>query len=196
MAQGNLAVGGLGITAKDNDCYTDLDNRTNSLSKRFYSCRADVTTLLPVNWAQGDYFVQGVHSVILPNNKFDCTSDTQCYQAANNALAGTKVLTSCIEGENNVVCKCENAKCTFEQNTIGHASFSLVFVYADNNESQIRTIFLYDGMEAFIQKTVSFKLDDVLTNTPPCGAFRGHGTVNVRFAFESLMDEMARCTAE
>ncbi len=31
----------------------------------------------------------------------------------------------------------------------------------------------------------------VLTNTPPCGAFRGHGTVNVRFAFESLMDDMA-----
>jgi 4-hydroxybenzoyl-CoA reductase subunit alpha len=32
----------------------------------------------------------------------------------------------------------------------------------------------------------------VLTNTPPCGAFRGHGTVNARFAFESLMDSMAR----
>src|ERR1700737_861030 len=32
----------------------------------------------------------------------------------------------------------------------------------------------------------------VLTNTPPCGAFRGHGTVDVRFAFESLLDEMAR----
>ncbi len=31
----------------------------------------------------------------------------------------------------------------------------------------------------------------VLTNTPPCGAFRGHGTVDVRFAFESLVDEMA-----
>jgi len=31
----------------------------------------------------------------------------------------------------------------------------------------------------------------VLTNTPPCGAFRGHGTVNVRFAFESLIDQMA-----
>jgi 4-hydroxybenzoyl-CoA reductase subunit alpha len=31
----------------------------------------------------------------------------------------------------------------------------------------------------------------VLTNTPPCGAMRGHGTVNVRFAFESLLDEMA-----
>ena len=30
----------------------------------------------------------------------------------------------------------------------------------------------------------------VLTNTPPCGAMRGHGTVNVRFAFESLLDEM------
>jgi 4-hydroxybenzoyl-CoA reductase subunit alpha len=32
----------------------------------------------------------------------------------------------------------------------------------------------------------------VLTNTPPCGAFRGHGTVDVRFAFESLLDEMAQ----
>lgn len=31
----------------------------------------------------------------------------------------------------------------------------------------------------------------VLTNTPPCGAFRGHGTVNTRFAFESLLDMMA-----
>ena len=31
----------------------------------------------------------------------------------------------------------------------------------------------------------------VLTNTPPCGAFRGHGTVNVRFAIENLMDRMA-----
>src|SRR5215470_17119390 len=30
-----------------------------------------------------------------------------------------------------------------------------------------------------------------LTNTPPCGAFRGHGTVDIRFAFESLLDEMA-----
>ena len=32
----------------------------------------------------------------------------------------------------------------------------------------------------------------VLTHTPPCGAFRGHGTVDVRFAFESLLDEMAQ----
>ena len=31
----------------------------------------------------------------------------------------------------------------------------------------------------------------VLTNTPPCGAMRGHGTVNTRFAFESLLDSMA-----
>jgi 4-hydroxybenzoyl-CoA reductase subunit alpha len=31
----------------------------------------------------------------------------------------------------------------------------------------------------------------VLTNTPPCGAFRGHGTVDVRFAFENLLDQMA-----
>ena len=31
----------------------------------------------------------------------------------------------------------------------------------------------------------------VLTNKPACGAMRGHGTVNVRFAFESQLDELA-----
>src|SRR5580704_402189 len=30
----------------------------------------------------------------------------------------------------------------------------------------------------------------VLTNKPACGAMRGHGTVNVRFAFESQLDEL------
>jgi 4-hydroxybenzoyl-CoA reductase subunit alpha len=38
---------------------------------------------------------------------------------------------------------------------------------------------------------VRYKGLRVLTNTPPCGAFRGHGTVDVRFAFEALLDEMA-----
>ena len=32
----------------------------------------------------------------------------------------------------------------------------------------------------------------VYTNTPPCGAMRGHGTVNVRFAFEALLDAMSQ----
>lgn len=31
----------------------------------------------------------------------------------------------------------------------------------------------------------------VYTNLPPCGAMRGHGAVNVRFAFEALLDEIA-----
>jgi 4-hydroxybenzoyl-CoA reductase subunit alpha len=31
----------------------------------------------------------------------------------------------------------------------------------------------------------------VLTNKPACGAMRGHGTVNVRFAFESILDEIS-----
>ncbi|MBW7860608.1 MAG: 4-hydroxybenzoyl-CoA reductase subunit alpha [Rhodocyclaceae bacterium] len=31
----------------------------------------------------------------------------------------------------------------------------------------------------------------VYTNTPACGAMRGHGTVNARYAFESLLDMMA-----
>ncbi len=32
----------------------------------------------------------------------------------------------------------------------------------------------------------------VYVNLPPCGAMRGHGTVNVRHAFECLLDRMAR----
>ncbi|HUW37456.1 MAG TPA: 4-hydroxybenzoyl-CoA reductase subunit alpha [Rhodocyclaceae bacterium] len=32
----------------------------------------------------------------------------------------------------------------------------------------------------------------VYSNTPPCGAMRGHGTVNSRFAFEALLDTMAK----
>jgi 4-hydroxybenzoyl-CoA reductase subunit alpha len=40
-------------------------------------------------------------------------------------------------------------------------------------------------------KNVRYMGKRALTNTPPCGAFRGHGTVDVRFAFESLLDEMA-----
>ena len=31
----------------------------------------------------------------------------------------------------------------------------------------------------------------VYTNTPPCGAMRGHGTVDARVAFEALLNEMA-----
>ena len=31
----------------------------------------------------------------------------------------------------------------------------------------------------------------VYANLPPCGAMRGHGTVDVRFAFEALLDSMA-----
>ncbi|MFB3916003.1 MAG: molybdopterin cofactor-binding domain-containing protein [Terriglobales bacterium] len=38
---------------------------------------------------------------------------------------------------------------------------------------------------------VSYDGYRVLTNKPACGAMRGHGTVNVRFAFESQLDEIA-----
>ncbi len=45
-----------------------------------------------------------------------------------------------------------------------------------------------------IYKTPNVKYDGyrVYTNTPPCGAMRGHGTVDVRHAFECLLDRMAR----
>ncbi|HEX7156285.1 MAG TPA: 4-hydroxybenzoyl-CoA reductase subunit alpha, partial [Burkholderiaceae bacterium] len=32
----------------------------------------------------------------------------------------------------------------------------------------------------------------VYANTPPCGAMRGHGSVNTRYAFETLLDRMAK----
>ena len=32
----------------------------------------------------------------------------------------------------------------------------------------------------------------VYTNLPPCGAMRGHGSVDTRHAFECLLDRMAR----
>ena len=38
---------------------------------------------------------------------------------------------------------------------------------------------------------VRFRGYRVYTNLPPCGAMRGHGAVNIRFAFEALLDEMA-----
>jgi 4-hydroxybenzoyl-CoA reductase subunit alpha len=44
-------------------------------------------------------------------------------------------------------------------------------------------------------RNVKYVGQRVLTNTPPCGAFRGHGTVDIRFAFESLLDEMAQALA-
>ena len=40
-------------------------------------------------------------------------------------------------------------------------------------------------------EAVRYKGLRVLTNTPPPGAMRGHGTVGVRYAFEALIDEIA-----
>jgi 4-hydroxybenzoyl-CoA reductase subunit alpha len=40
-------------------------------------------------------------------------------------------------------------------------------------------------------QNVQFDGYRVLTNKPACGAMRGHGTVNTRFAFESLLDDVA-----
>ena len=39
--------------------------------------------------------------------------------------------------------------------------------------------------------TVKYRGYRVYTNTPPCGAMRGHGAVDARHAFESLLDIMA-----
>ena len=53
---------------------------------------------------------------------------------------------------------------------------------------------LYNGSTLFAiydLDAVRYKGFRVLTNTPPPGAMRGHGTVNTRFAFESLLNRMA-----
>ncbi|MCZ6748588.1 MAG: 4-hydroxybenzoyl-CoA reductase subunit alpha [SAR324 cluster bacterium] len=41
-------------------------------------------------------------------------------------------------------------------------------------------------------ENVKYRAHRVLTNTPANGAMRGHGTVDVRFAFESMLDMLAR----
>ena len=54
---------------------------------------------------------------------------------------------------------------------------------------------LYSGaLLGAIYDTPNVRFDGyrVITNKPACGAMRGHGTVNVRFAFESMLDELAR----
>jgi 4-hydroxybenzoyl-CoA reductase subunit alpha len=40
-------------------------------------------------------------------------------------------------------------------------------------------------------RAVKYRGFRVYTNTPPCGAMRGHGAVDARHAFESLLDSMA-----
>ncbi len=63
----------------------------------------------------------------------------------------------------------------------GHSGYGIVTI-------------LYSGSMLFAiydLQNVRYDGKRVLTNTPPCGAFRGHGTVNVRHAFENAMDEMA-----
>ena len=73
-------------------------------------------------------------------------------------------------------------ECECIQRGGAHSGYGIVTIlYAG---SMLYAIYALDNVK-YIGKRV-------LTNTPPCGAFRGHGTVAVRFAFESLLDEMAR----
>ncbi|MEP7184189.1 MAG: molybdopterin cofactor-binding domain-containing protein, partial [Betaproteobacteria bacterium] len=43
----------------------------------------------------------------------------------------------------------------------------------------------------YMVPAVKYRGYRVYTNTPPCGAMRGHGAVDARHAFESLLDRMA-----
>src|SRR6516225_5028714 len=73
-------------------------------------------------------------------------------------------------------------ECECIQRGGAHSGYGIVTIlYAG---SMLYAIYALDNVK-YIGKRV-------LTNTPPCGAFRGHGTVDVRFAFESLLDEMAQ----
>ena len=157
-----LRVPGLGFAEVIADkCYTDSDNRTGSISKQFYACRADITGFLNAGDAvYGQYDVSGVDSVILPGGQ-QCTTDEACFKAASQAAK--KEITSCKDSQGNTICECNKTTqtCTFGQSTISHASYSLVFIY--EHGEQTRSIFLYDGMEAFIAQTFDFDLANLKT---------------------------------
>ncbi len=71
--------------------------------------------------------------------------------------------------------------CSTVQRGGGHSGYGIVTI-------------LYSGSMLFAiydLRNARYDGKRVLTNTPPCGAFRGHGTVNVRHAFENALDEMA-----
>ncbi len=72
-------------------------------------------------------------------------------------------------------------ECTVEQSGGGYGGYGIVTIlYAGALLNAIYDIpaVKYDGYRVY-------------TNTPPCGAMRGHGTVDVRHAFETLLDKMA-----
>lgn len=71
--------------------------------------------------------------------------------------------------------------CEVEQSGGGYAGYGIVTIlYAGALLNAIYDIpaVKYDGYRVY-------------TNTPPCGAMRGHGTVDMRHAFESLLEVMA-----
>src|SRR5262245_48905574 len=72
-------------------------------------------------------------------------------------------------------------ECECDQRGGAHSGYGIVTI-------------LYSGSMLYAiydLRNVNYVGRRVLTNTPPCGAFRGHGTVDIRFAFESLLDQMA-----
>src|SRR5499433_1667873 len=72
-------------------------------------------------------------------------------------------------------------ECECYQRGGAHSGYGIVTILYSG--SMLYAIYALDNVK-YIGKRA-------LTNTPPCGAFRGHGTVDIRFAFESLLDEMA-----
>ncbi|MFT5431478.1 MAG: putative repeat protein (TIGR01451 family), partial [Myxococcota bacterium] len=160
-----LQVPGQGFTkVVSNKCYSAGDNRVGSISKNFYTCRADVTGILAaVPTATGMYRVRDVDAVILPGGN-PCDSTKECYEAAN-AAAGTNY-TSCSvgnAGNPTIICSCSATSntCNYGQSTISHASFAMVFIYEFGG--QTRSVFIYDGMEAFIAQSKEFNLDNIKT---------------------------------
>ncbi|MFT7622240.1 MAG: hypothetical protein ACI9WU_001408, partial [Myxococcota bacterium] len=145
-------------------CYLDSDNRVGSISKNFYACRADISGILKAGTTHfGTYTVAGVDAVILPGGNA-CTSTQDCYVEASKAAG--KVFSACtVDGQE--ICNCDVASgtCDYPQQTVGHASFSLVFIY--EHGAQTRSVFLYDGMQAFIAQTVDFDLTNVKTPSTP-----------------------------
>ncbi|MCA9522313.1 MAG: thrombospondin type 3 repeat-containing protein [Myxococcales bacterium] len=167
-------------------CYQDSDFRTNSISNNFYNCRADITkrVLAHTGSIYGNYNVKGVGALIVFSGKQSCTNSlpvdpkdgkkppstvtadvVNCLKVVNDELTkfGQTPLTSCTDG-GETLCSCGSTNtCQYDQTTIGHASFALVFVYEKQDELDPRSIILYDGHKAIIDGNLALTLSDIRT---------------------------------
>ena len=153
----------LSMVVEADKCWADSDNRTGTISKNFYTCRANMAPMIAASGSHfGEWMVGAIDAVILPGGD-PCATTKDCYDLAS--LAAGKVFTSCTDDDGYSICQCNGGYCSFGQATISHASFALLFIYEHGD--QTRSIFVYEGMEAFIAQPVTLDLKKLQTPNQP-----------------------------